>query len=865
MLDDTVGAARTDAKMLAAILTKIKTDPVNERVIARTDPRIVNRLPVDLTRSSALTVLRALQATLPSGCRPQPPPARSRRPWPRSARKSPPPRPPSARPCWPNRHSWHAIESAVTRAQSLTALAALGAGLREILNAGMRGAAGAESAPMLRAVAAAPAGQRSEVLADGATRTQLTARLTKPDNLRMLGALGAPFVDQLNATVTGPGAADGASAVKLAAAAPAAGRDLARADRDLMGRLQAALTPAQMRSVLVGLHASLPDILTLVIGTPAGAEADLLKVIGAADATGRHAALDDAGLIGRIKGALAVEPAWNVRQMLAFGSKAAINAASPQIPALSNGAVFRVDAHIKAGELPDAFTTALASLVKGKKVDPAKFTGITFAAAGAVDAVTTFPGFAADAKTGKFAPTGKPTIQVGAPGMVNPSVLVSSILREAARAARESKPAGTDPSSAAASGAQAVESLLYEVEHRADSGIGQYGARMHELGTRLTTAYTALDAAGQKRLAVRYKAAQKVIDKVPAAAAPAAAVSLTAAVSAELAKVPVVTAAIVTAITGATDAARRPVAENHDLVNRITTTMTRPDALTVLTLLHAPLTQRVEFLLAAGAPSAEVVTAITGAGDKGTLSKNRALLDRVISKLGDAEVGPVLAVLGGSLADELDRALRGATPAAAVASAIASATPANRQAAERNQALLEKIKTALGAFEFWRVQLLLRFGTAAGLPSAATKLLVSLAGGPAIAAIRTEFRKLTDAELTAAKTLPGDQGSAGHPAADPADLVIALRMLDQGMLDEQTGMGGAVAETLQVAERRRCLRADAVQRHLGLRPGVPADRHHLHGADQRHRRRAGGRQEPAAVEGHLGERTSNAPGTSSTR
>ncbi len=64
VLDDTVGAARTDAKMLAQILKHIREDPVNERPNARHDPRIVRRLPVDLSRTSALTVLRALQATL---------------------------------------------------------------------------------------------------------------------------------------------------------------------------------------------------------------------------------------------------------------------------------------------------------------------------------------------------------------------------------------------------------------------------------------------------------------------------------------------------------------------------------------------------------------------------------------------------------------------------------------------------------------------------------------------------------------------------------------------------------------------------------------------------------------------------------
>lgn len=800
VLDDTAGVARTDARMLAAIRRHIRDDPVNERVIARTDPRIVRRLPVDLTRASALVVLRDLGATLAQRI-----PTAVAAPAPTLAGIL---AEINAAPVAQRRAVLTepalvaAINGAVSRPESLRALTALGAALREILNAGMRGA-GAETAPMLRSAASAPTGQKAEVLGDGATRALLTGRLARADHLRILASLGAPPVDQLEATIsaTGLGAVDGAAAVRIATSASPAARDLVRADRALVGRLQTALAPAQMRDLLVALRASVADILSLVIGTPAGTEADLATVIGRADATQRRAALDDAALVGRIRGALPAESAWLIRQLLAFGSRAAIAATSPQIPALSNGAAYRVDAHLTAAEPGDGFTQALASLTARHRIDSGKFDSISFSAGVAADATLTFPGFAQDATTHRFAPTGKPKIVVGTAGVVNASVLVSALLREAARASRESRPATTDPSSAGAQASQAVQTLLFEIEHRADSGIGRYGGRMHELGTRLTTAFTALAPAAQRPFQARYRTALAAVAAVPAGATPAAAVSLTAAISTELARTPVGTAAIIAAVTAANDTARRPVAQNHALVDRVTTAMSRADALSTLTLLHAPLSQRLEYLLGANAPGAELVTAVTAAtaADRLTVSRNRALLDRLVSTLGDAQVAPVMSALGGSLGDELDRALRSAAPAAGLATAIGAASASARQSAERNVALLERISASLGTFELWRVQLLLRFGTAAALPAAATRLLTSLAGGPAIAAVRLAMRALTDAELTAAKTLPGIRPMLMALLPTPADQVIALRMLDQGMLDEETGLGGPWSETLQVA------------------------------------------------------------------
>jgi hypothetical protein len=805
VLDDTTGAARTDARMLAQILRHIREDPANERPTARHDPRIVRRLPVDLSRTSALVVLRALQATLaerlPTATGAAGAPAASLR----SIQGEIAAAPAGQRQAVLSEPALLAgIEGAIPRADSLVALASLGAALRELLNAGMRGA-GAESAAMLRAAATAPNSQKSDVLADGATVALIAARFSRADNLRMLAALRAPFVDQLNATVVGASPPDGAAAVRLASSASSADREQALADRDLMARLRTALStsPTRMRDLLVALRASLPDLLTQLIGTAAGTEAELVRVIGTASATDRQAALDDAAVISAIVGAFAVPAsAWHIRAALAFGTQARIDAASTQIPALTNGAAYRAEAHIAAGQPGDAFTVISDSLTARGRVDASSISGITFVAGQAEDAKVTFPGFAQDATTHRWAPTGKPKIQVGPPALSSVSVAVSAIMREAGRAVRESRPATADPTSVDARAVQTTESLLVEIEQRRDSGVGRYGARMHELGTRLTAAYATTSAATQRRLKGRYDRARAAVAAVPIAAAPtAAAASLTATISTELGRTPVGTAAIITAITGADLAHRRPVGANHDLVRRITVAMSRPDALSVLNLLRAPLTQRIEFLLGVGAPSAEIVTTITAAStaDKQTLRQNRALFDRVLSTVGDGEVAAVMAALGGSLGDEITRALGGAGPAAGIASAVAAATPANRQAVERNQALQDRISTALGFFELWRVQLLLRFGSAAGLPTAATKLLTGLAPGPAIAAVRTLFRGLTDAELTAAKTLPGIRPMLMRLLTAEADQRIVLRMLDLGMLDEETGMGGAYSETLQVA------------------------------------------------------------------
>ena len=208
---------------------------------ARHDPRIVRRLPVDLSRTSALTVLRALQAMLaerlPTATGAAGAPAASLR----SIQGEIAAAPGGQRQAVLSEPALLAgIEGAIPRADSLVALASLGAALRELLNAGMRGA-GAESAAMLRAAAAAPNGQKADVLADGASLVALiAARLSRADNLRDARRPCGPR-SSTSSTPPWPGRQalrDGAAAVRLAAAASPADRELAKADRDLLGRLR---------------------------------------------------------------------------------------------------------------------------------------------------------------------------------------------------------------------------------------------------------------------------------------------------------------------------------------------------------------------------------------------------------------------------------------------------------------------------------------------------------------------------------------------------------------------------------------------------------------------------------------------------
>ena len=801
VLDDTVAPDNTDAKLLAAILKAIRTAPVDERPNTRRDPRLVRKLPTLLQRASSLRVMRALGATLAERL-------------PMATATAPAPAPTAAgvtaeitaapaaerRVVLSDPALVSGIETALPRPDAMRALASLGAALREVLNAGMRGA-GAEAAAMVSAARTAPTGQKADVRADGATMVLLRDRLPRAERLMLLASLGAPFVDQLNATVDGPTAVDGVAAIRLSSSATAPSKSLALADRELIARLRTALPPAQMRDVLVGLRASLADIFDVVVATPAGTEADLVRIVGtfAADATQRRAALDDAALVDRLKTLLTSSAYWRVRLLLAFGTQAQVDAPSRQIPALTNGAAYRAGIHIEANEQADALRVVIEALVARRRIDPAGYKDIVLEA-GTGDASTTFPGFTEDPVTHRFTPTAKPSIQVFGGAFTSASVLASALMRECARAVRGSRPAATDPSAAGNVNAAEVESLLYEVEQRAASGIARYGARMHDLGGRLTTAFGLLDDPSKRRLQTRVTRAQAAIAAVPIAAAPAETRSLTATLSAELAKALPDTAAMMAALRTASPAVRRPVAGNHALVGRITGALTRADAVTALALLGAPLSQRLEYLLQLGAPAAEVVAAVTGAtaADRRTVSQNRALLDRVVAAVGDGQVGSLLAALGGSLVDELDRALAAATPAAAVTAAITAATAERRQAVERNTAFMGRLRAALGSHEYWRAQLLLRYGTVAAIPSAGTSLLAAFAAGPAIADVRTAFRRLTDVEIRVARTLPGIRQRLQDLLPTATDLVIAFRMLDQGMLDAETGMGGAWSETLQV-------------------------------------------------------------------
>ena len=201
---------------------------------------------------------------------------------------------------------------------------------------------------------------------------------------------------------------------------------------------------------------------------------------------------------------------------LAFGTQARIEAASARIPALTNGAAFRAEAHIVAGQPGSAFTVISDSLTARGRVDAASISGITFVPGQAEDAKVTFPGFGQDATTHRYAPTGKPKIQVEAVGS---DQRLGRRLGDHAGSGpgRPGSPSRDRRSDLGrcAGGADVTESLLFEIEHRRDSGVGRYGARMHELGTRLSTAYATVSAASQRRLKARHDRAQAAVSRRP--------------------------------------------------------------------------------------------------------------------------------------------------------------------------------------------------------------------------------------------------------------------------------------------------------------------------------------------------------------
>ena len=785
----------------AAIMRLINNAPAAERQAALRDPRLIARLRDKLSRGDAIRALEGLGAPLVqrlevamSG-------------W--GADSAAILRMINSAPAdqkqvvLQNPTIMARLRDELNRADAIRAMEGLGASLAERLYAAMQGW-GVDAAAVIRLARNASDAEKQAALHDRALIDRLKSELNRAQMLNVLEQLGASIVDRLNVAMDGWGV-DSAAILTIAQNATEAQKREALDDATLIARLGSELSRADMQTVLTRLGASLADRLNVAMDGWGADAATILAIIPTAEEAERLAAHDDVALIARLQSELSEDLYWQARLLLRFGSQAVIDAPSTAVPAIPNGIHYRTNAHIEASEWTQALAVMVRHLESTGALDSSQYTEMAYDAAGGGEGLTTVSGYNYDAAANRWTVASTPRVTVHPVGFTDVGWLYSTIMHEYQHVLQFNAGYNNDPNSAVVIASDEVEAYLWEIENANQTGVINNPAQLHDVGNRLTGHFNALDAAHQATYQARYNAAMAVVNAVPlpaggAGAGAAAPQSLTAKLTTELENAPPDTAKMLADIAAATAADQELVRNNSSLMRRLAAVFNQADMRHAMNLLGVSMVNRLSLLLDQSASKTDILALINGgtAEEKATILANRALVDRLLAHLNQADGLEVLAALEDTLGNRIGHALTGTVNETAIFDMIRAAEAAMRSEVALNSELMNRLRAALTALSYWKVRLLLEYGAEASFPASVTTMWTALQGNPSAADIRRTIANLSTPDYTILKDVVGIREVLRALITNDDDYMFILRMLDQGLIAEETDISETYSETLLV-------------------------------------------------------------------
>jgi hypothetical protein len=112
--------------------------------------------------------------------------------------------------------------------------------------------------------------------------------------------------------------------------------------------------------------------------------------------------------------------------------------------------------------------------------------------------------------------------------------------------------------------------------------------------------------------------------------------------------------------------------------------------------------------------------------------------------------------------------------------------------------IINYLRSNLHPMGYWKVQLLLKYGTEESFPGL-VRTVFNLLLGPNVTELRREIGNMTQADIDALKVEVGLY-DALRTVLSEADSSFIIRMLEQGLLAEQTGVSWDMSETLLVGD-----------------------------------------------------------------
>jgi hypothetical protein len=603
-----------------------------------------------------------------------------------------------------------------------------------------------DSAAILTAINNAPPDQRHAALADARLVRRLQDKLSRTDALAALQGLGAPLNTRLTLALSGTWGADSAAALSMIQGAPQTERDAVLGDRQLMAKLESRLSRTDALTALEGLGAPLNVRLDEAMRGWGVDSAAILRMAQAATAEQRTAVLRDRPLINRLKASLSRTDMLQLLAQLGAPLNDRFSAAldgwgidSQAILDLAGGA----SATDRRLVLDDAalMTRLGSSLGRDELAVVLQRLGASLS-----DRVyAALQGWSADSQA------------------------IMSMLQQASQADRE----------------QLKDDVQLVAKLRSGLNALDYEAARTLIGLPKEPPVGAVPA----DVGAGGEAAQ-------GGPAQPAAPTLVHTVSEALEQHPPDAAAILSAVQAAPDDQRSALRSSSALMTQIRA-LDGPGAGQLQVLLGDSIVNRIDLLLTTAASHDAVLAALTGAtaDERRTIIENRAVMARLLAYLGE-DGDKAMGTLNDSLINRLTALCQGTGTQVQIFALITTATPEDRALVEHDDTVLNVLHRKLGAYPYWKSRLLLQYGTEAAIPAQVAGLYTSLQDVKPFADVRRIVANLSDADLDVVKTDRGIREyfrALGYGSAQQDTL---LRMLDQGLITEETGVGHAFSEQI---------------------------------------------------------------------
>ncbi len=274
--------------------------------------------------------------------------------------------------------------------------------------------------------------------------------------------------------------------------------------------------------------------------------------------------------------------------------------------------------------------------------------------------------------------------------------------------------------------------------------------------------------------------------------------NLTARLSAQLDSGEPNVATMLSDISRASDDERTMVRTNHSLLERLAEAMDEEQFNQALRALGGSIVDRLHVMISQEAPVDDLIAQIEATNDEGKalIRANRPLIDALLEYASAEDGQRIMVAIGDSLINQLNHALDEGTGRDDILNLITAANESEREAVHINSPLMGRLDERFNATDFFRVRLHLVHGSEASYPGGLLALVNSWEEDGSYDNVRRTIANLSTTDFDVIKQQEGIRDCLRELVTDETQIQFILRMLDQGLINEEEDVEEHWGETL---------------------------------------------------------------------